>query len=85
MTLSKNPVLGANHRRLQRLTPAEVWLFIIGRVLAAFGLGILAARYLPGLAAALVWPAVVAGLLCLAVASRGLWRAAPGHAQRPAE
>ena len=77
-------MLTANHRRVQRLTPTEVWLFIVGRVLAAFGVGILFARYQPRLAGALAWPAVVVGVLCLAVAARGLRRAAPsGDAPPP--
>jgi peptidoglycan/LPS O-acetylase OafA/YrhL len=70
-------VLKANHTRVQRLTPREVWLFIIGRVLAAFGVGILIARYQPRLAGSLAWPALLAGVLCLAVASRGMLRPAP--------
>lgn len=76
-------MLKANHRRIQRLTPMEVWLFIIGRVLAAFGVGILIARYQPRLAGPLAWPALVAGGLCLAVASRGMLRSAPPGATRP--
>jgi Na+/melibiose symporter-like transporter len=79
-------VLTANHRRVQRLTPTEVWLFIVGRVLAAFGVGILFARYQPRLAGSLAWPAVVAGVLCLVVAARGLRRPAlPGDIPPPAD
>jgi hypothetical protein len=79
-------MLKANHRRVQRLTPVEMWLFIIGRVLAAFGVAILIARYQPRLAGSLAWPALLAGVLCLAVASRGMFRAAsPDEARLSAE
>jgi hypothetical protein len=78
-------VLTANHRGVQRLTPVEVWLFIIGRVLAAFGAGLLIARYHPHLVGVLGWPAVVAGVLCLVVASRGLGRPAPAGEAPPPE
>lgn len=69
-------MLKANHRRVQRLTPGEVWLFIVGRVLVAFGVGIFAARYFPEVAGMLALPAVLAGVLCLVVASRGMLRPA---------
>lgn len=76
-------MLKANHRRVQRLTPVEIWLFIIGRVLAVLGAGILIARYQPRLAGSFAWPALLAGVLCLAVASRGMLRVAPPDEARP--
>ena len=67
-------MLEGNRRRVQNLTGLEIWLFIIGRVLVAFGVGVLAMVYVPAVAANLAWPAVVVGLLALVVASRGLFR-----------
>ena len=70
-------MLEANRSRVQNLTGLEIWLFIIGRVLVAFGLGILAMIYVPSLAANLAWPAMVVGLAALVVAFRGMLRKHP--------
>ncbi len=70
-------MLEGNRSRVQNLTSLEIWLFIIGRVLVAFGVGVLAMIYLPAAAANLAWPALVAGLVALIVASRGLFRKRP--------
>lgn len=66
-----------NRSRVQRLTGLEIWLFIIGRVLVAFGIGVLAMTYFPPAASAVAWPAVVTGAVILLVASRGLLRRPP--------
>jgi hypothetical protein len=77
--------LAWNQRKVRQLTPGEIWLFIIGRVLAAFGLGIIAMQRLPRLVSPLGWPAAVAGVVLLVIAGRGmLRRAAPEDGSRPA-
>jgi len=48
-------MLEGNRSRVQNLTSLEIWLFIIGRVLVAFGVGVLAMIYLPATAANLAW------------------------------
>jgi hypothetical protein len=70
-------MLEGNRRRVQNLTGTEIWLFIIGRVLVAFGVGILAMIYFPALAANLAWPALIAGSVALLIAFRGLYRRRP--------
>ena len=67
-------LLEANARRVQNLSPIGIWLFIIGRVLAAFGLGILAMAYFPSYAFPAGVPLVLAGVIALAVAFTGLGR-----------
>jgi hypothetical protein len=71
-------VLAWNQLQVQKLSPGEIWLFILGRVLLALGLGILAAMYFPEASRAAVLPLIVAGLLCLVIASRGLFRRSQG-------
>jgi hypothetical protein len=63
-----------NVEKVKNFTGAEIWLFIIARVLTGFGLGVLGVRYFPELAGPLGLPALVVGLLLLLVASKGLWR-----------
>ena len=70
-------MLEGNRSRVQNLTGPEIWMFIIGRVFVAFGIGVLAMTYFPAAAAHLAWPAVVVGLVFLVVASRGLTRKPP--------
>jgi len=70
-------MLESNRSRVQGLTGLEIWFFIIGRVLVAFGIGALAMAYYPSLASTLAWPAVLAGVVILLVASRGLFRRRP--------
>jgi uncharacterized protein (DUF983 family) len=66
-------MLEENRKRVQNLSAGGIWLFIIGRVLVAFGLGITATLYLPrvfGMPVAI--PVIVAGLILLLIAARGL-------------
>lgn len=70
-------MLAWNQRKVRQLSRSEIWLFIAGRVLAAFGLGMLAVIYLPDSSVA-AWPSLVLGLVMLAVAFRG-FRRAPGQ------
>ncbi len=70
-------MLERNRRRVQNLTGLEIWFFIVGRVLLAFGLGVLAMAYAPALASMAVWPAIAAGVILLVLASRGMFRKHP--------
>lgn len=69
-------MLSWNQRKVQQLSGTEIWLFIVGRVLAAFGVGVLAPSYFPD-SRLLGWPAVAAGVLFLLVAAKGLKRKPP--------
>ena len=70
-------MLEGNRRRVQNLTGLEIWFFILGRVLVAFGLGVLAMAYVPAIAYVAVWPAMAAGVILLVLASRGMFRKDP--------
>jgi hypothetical protein len=67
-------MLNWNVRKVKNLTGTEIWLLIIGRVLAGFGLGILGVRYFPGVIAPVGLPVLAVGLLLVLVAAKGLWR-----------
>jgi hypothetical protein len=66
-------MLAWNQQKMRQLTPAEIWFFIVGRVLVAFGAGLLLASYMPSLVAA-GWPSVACGSALLLLASKGLTR-----------
>ena len=61
-----------NHDRVKNLSPTEIWLFIIGRVFAGFGLGILAVIYFPTIFSSLGIPALIIGLGLMVFAGKGL-------------
>jgi TctA family transporter len=67
-------VLKSNESRVQNLTPLEIWGFIVGRVLVAFALGILAVRYVPQIASMIAVPALVLGAVLLLIAAKGMAR-----------
>lgn len=67
-------LLEANRHRVQRLTGREVWMFIVARVLIAFGLGVFAAIHAPSVAVAAAWPAIGVGFVLFVLAARGLVR-----------
>jgi hypothetical protein len=69
-------MLEGNRRRVQNLTGLEIWFFIIGRVLLAFGLGVLAMIYVPDIASFSAWPTIAVGIVFLLLASRGIFRKA---------
>ena len=69
-----NPMLNWNAGKVKNLTGAEIWLFIIGRGLAAFGVGVLSVRYFPQIAEPLALPTIVVGLLLIFVAAKGMFR-----------
>jgi hypothetical protein len=67
-------MLAWNQRKVRQLTPLEIWLFIVGRGLAAFGLGIVAMRQFPNAVGPLGWPIAIAGVILLVVAGKGMMR-----------
>jgi hypothetical protein len=67
-------VLNWNAQKVKNLTPGEIWLFIVARVLVAFGLGALAAKYFPAVTGAIAIPVIALGLMMFALAARGLFR-----------
>jgi hypothetical protein len=70
-------LLNWNHKKVQNLTPLEIWMFIAGRVFVGFGAGVLAMRYYPQIAAGAGIPVFVLGILLLALAGKGLVRKPP--------
>ncbi len=70
-------MLNWNAGRVKSLTGAEIWLFIVARVLIGFGFGVLSVRYFPEVASSLGLPALVVGALLFLVAAKGLWRTNP--------
>ena len=67
-------MLNWNVKKVQNLTSAEIWLFIVARVLVGFAAGILVTQYFSGVAALVVFPALAIGVVLFAIAARGLWR-----------
>jgi Na+/proline symporter len=67
-------ILNWNYRRVQNLSPWEIWLFIAGRVFIGFGVGVFAMQYFPRMARWLGVPALVAGLVLLILAFKGFLR-----------
>jgi hypothetical protein len=70
-------MLNWNAGKVKNLTGLEIWLFIIGRGLVAFGLGVLAIRYFPEIAEPMGVPAVAVGLVALLIAAKGMFRQSP--------
>jgi hypothetical protein len=67
-------LLKSNHRKVQNLTPWEIWGFIVGRVFVSFGLGVLAVQYWPQIVGSLGIPTVIIGFVLLLFAAKGLRR-----------
>lgn len=67
-------MLSWNAGKVKNLTGAEIWLFIIARVLVGFGLGVLGIRYFPEIVGPMGLPAIVLGVVLFLVASKGLLR-----------
>jgi hypothetical protein len=63
-----------NQSKIQKLSPTEIWLFIIGRVAVGFGVGIIVEQAFPQYFSRLGFPAVILGLICIAVAFKGYAR-----------
>jgi hypothetical protein len=66
-----------NQEKVQKLTPLEIWMFIVGRVLTSFGVGVVAMQYWADKVAWSGYPAIVVGLAIFAFAAKGLMRKAP--------
>ena len=66
--------LNWNRRKVQNLTPWEIWAFIAGRVFMSFGLGVLAMRYYPQIADSFGIPTLVIGVILLIFAAKGFTR-----------
>ena len=77
-------MLAWNQRKVRQLTPGELWLFIIGRVLVAFGLGVIAMQRLPELVGPFGWPTALGGVVLLLIAGKGMARSTNGDGSRPA-
>ncbi|WP_197528520.1 hypothetical protein [Aeoliella mucimassa] len=67
-------MLESNRQRVQQLTGAEIWAFIIARVLLGFAFGVFAVTYFPRFATPLAWPALVIGAVLFIVAAKGFLR-----------
>jgi len=70
-------MLNWNAKNVQNLTGAEIWLFILGRVLVAFAAGIFVTQYFPQVATTLAFPALAIGAVLFAVSAKGLWQKIP--------
>ena len=66
--------LNWNHRKVQNLTPWEIWGFIAGRVLVSFGFGIMLTQRYAQLADSLLLPILIVGFILLIFAAKGLRR-----------
>jgi hypothetical protein len=63
-----------NAAKVKNFTGAEIWLFIIARMLIGFGLGVLAVRYFPQVANPLGIPALTVGMILFLIAAKGFFR-----------
>jgi hypothetical protein len=68
------PILNWNAEKVKNLTGMEIWLFIIGRLLFGFGVGVVGAHDFPEIVGPLGFPALLVGLLLSVVAAKGFWR-----------
>jgi hypothetical protein len=65
-----------NQKKVQNLSPIEIWTFILGRGLMSFGVGVIAMQYWPSKVAWSGIPAIAVGLALFAFAAKGLTRKA---------
>jgi hypothetical protein len=72
-----NGMLNWNREKVRNLTAVEIWLFILGRVLAAFAIGIIVEEYFPFIARPIAFPVLAVGLILFAIAAKGLFRKTP--------
>jgi hypothetical protein len=71
------PLLNWNQKKVQNLTPMEIWMFIAGRVFFSYGVGVLAMRYYPEAVAWSGLPALLVGFALLIFAAKGLMQKSP--------
>lgn len=67
-------MLERNRKRVQQLTGAEIWVFIVARVLLGFALGVFAAIHFPHVATHLAWSTLILGVALFVIAAKGLLR-----------
>ena len=67
-------MLEGNRKRAQKLTGAEIWAFIVARVLLGFALGVFAVIYFPRIATHLAWPSLIVGAVLFVAAAKGMLR-----------
>ncbi len=72
--LGARELLKWNAEKVKSMSGAEIWLFILGRVLAAFGIGLLTAHYYPQVAWPVGIPALVVGIVLFLIAAKALLR-----------
>jgi hypothetical protein len=72
--LGARKLLKWNAEKVKNLSGTEIWLFILGRVLVAFGIGILTAYYYPQIAWPVGVPALVVGTVLFLIAAKALLR-----------
>jgi hypothetical protein len=65
-------MLNWNKRMVQNLSPLEIGMFIVGRVLLGFGVGAWVMYLFPALALSLIFPPIILGILLSACAAKGL-------------
>jgi hypothetical protein len=66
-------LLNWNHKKVQNLTPLEIWFFIAGRMFLSFGFGALVVKYYPQ-CWRLGYPTMIIGIILLGVALKGVLR-----------
>jgi hypothetical protein len=69
--------LNWNHKKVQNLTPWEIWMFIAGRVFMSFGIGVLAMRFYPQSVSWSGFSTFILGIVLLGMATKGLLRKSP--------
>ena len=70
-------MLESNRQRVQNLSGAEIWMFLVARVLLGFAVGVLAMMHFPAFTSVLAWPALVIGVVLFLLAAKGLLRSRP--------
>lgn len=67
-------MLEGNRKRVQRLSGAEIWAFIVARTLIGFAAGVFAMRYFPGVSMYAAWLVLILGIVLFAIAAKGMFR-----------
>jgi hypothetical protein len=69
-----NAMLSLNANKVKNLTGAEIWLFIIARILVGFGAGAILACYYPQFAFPIGVSILVIGILLFLIPLKGMFR-----------